>query len=123
MNEPLLNAILQKVSFKGPETRRYQATVLLVALELHPLEIAADDIPLALRPQNPTTAGCVFALMKSDGCRIFDRVGRRASKSKKRNCAWINSYRLASIALAHRWLAANGFTVPAQKDGQLLLIA
>lgn len=125
MNEPLNNAILQKVGFKGPEMRRYQAAVILRALELHPVEVAADDVPPEVRPENPTTAGCVFAVLKGDGQHIFLRTGRRASKSKKRNSAWINTYRLTSVPLAESWLRANGFTPPVQpkdvREGQKLL--
>lgn len=109
MNEPLTNAILQKVGFKGPEMRRYQAAVLYRALELHPQEIAADDIPSEVRPDNPTTAGCVFAVLKGAGQHLFQRTGRRASRSRSRHSAWINTYRLTSIELARTWLRSNGF--------------
>lgn len=112
MNEPLFNAILQKLGFRGDETRRYQATVIYTALALHPSEVAADDVPLALRPANSTTAGCVFALLKSDGAKIFNRTGRRASRTKSRHAAWINSYTLTNRRLALAWLAANGFPAP-----------
>lgn len=112
MNPGLLNAIFQKVAFRGPDMRRYQAAVLYAAIATFPAEIAADDIPAALRPQDTTTAGCVFALLKSDGLRIFERVGRRASRSPGRHCAWINSYRLTSRNLAKTWLNKNGFPAP-----------
>lgn len=123
MNPNLLNAILQKVAFKGDEMRRYQAACIYTALALYPQEFGADDVPEPLRPQSMTTAGCAFALLKSDGLQIFARAGRRKSKSKDRNGAWINTYTLPSPRLACAWLTANGFPVEFQgevKQQQLL---
>lgn len=115
MNAQLLNAILQKIAFKGPEMQRYQAACILTALEYHPRYFGADDVPLPFRPESMTTAGCAFALLKSDGLKIFERVGRRKSKSKLRNGAWINTYRLTNRGLALRWLERNGFERPPEQ--------
>lgn len=109
MNNELRDAIFQKLAFKPAEMRTYQAAVIYTALALHPLEVGADDVPSELRPESSTTAGCSFALLKSGGLGVFVRSGRRASKAPGRNCAWINTYRLASVALAQSWLQANGF--------------
>lgn len=109
LNESLANAILQKMGYRADAMRRYQAAAIYVAIELFPVEIGADDVPECFRPQDQTTAGCCWALLKSDGCRLFDRAGRRASTSPGRNAAWINTYRLHSVALANAWLTANHF--------------
>lgn len=118
MNDSLRNAIFQKVAFKGDEMRRYQAAVIYTALALHPGEFAADDVPEALKPQNATTAGCSFALLKSDGLSLFIRCGRRASKTPSRNSAWINTYKIASRELAKTWLEPNGFPPADVKEEQ-----
>ncbi len=96
MNSDLRDAIFQKLAFKPAEMKTYQAAVIYSALAVHPLEFAADDVPAALRPATSTTAG--------------------------RNCAWINTYRLASVALALAWLERNGFTPldAAMKQGELI---
>ena len=109
MNPELTAAIFQKLAFKPQEMRTYQAAVIYTALALHPAEVAADDVPPGLRPATSTTAGCSFALLKSECLALFIRSGRRASKAPGRNCAWINTYRLASVELAQTWLRNNGF--------------
>lgn len=122
MNPGIRDAIFQKLAFKPDEMKRYQAAVIYTALALFPGDIAADDVPAELRPQSSTTAGCVFALLKSDGLHLFLRSGRRASKSPGRNCAWINTYSLGSRELARTWLEKNGFEpLPLQTQGQLEL--
>lgn len=126
MNEGLANAIFGKVGFRGDTVKRYQAACILSAMQVFPGEFGADDVPNEFRPQDQTTAGCVFALMKSDGQKIFNRVGRRASKCATRKSAWINTYRIV-MPIAIAWLKANGFEVPKQDQdvlaGQQLLIA
>lgn len=123
MNEPLQAAIFQKLAFKPQEMRTYQAAVIYTALALHPAEVAADDVPARLRPATSTTAGCSFALLKSECLALFIRSGRRASKAPGRNCAWINTYRLASVALAQTWLRNNGFDAAAMNEVQPELLA
>lgn len=116
MNNQLANAILGKVAFKGPDMRRYSAAAIYTAIARFPLPFAADDVPAALRPADNTSAGCAFASLKCERVRVFDRVGRRASKAASRNSAWINEYRV-NVNVALRWLKANGFEVPkAERD-------
>ncbi len=121
MTEQLAHAIFQKVAFKGDEFKRYQATLLYTALGLWPQDVAADDVPGWLRPASLTTAGCAWALLKCDAVHVFERVGRRASRSEKRNAAWINTYRLTSRALANTWLERNGFAPVAVVEEQMAL--
>jgi hypothetical protein len=113
MNPALANAILQKLGFRGESMRRYQAAAIYTAIAQWPAEIGADDVPEQFRPQDATTAGCCWALLKSDGTHLFSRAGRRMSRTESRNSAWINTYRLNSVDLANAWLAANGWP-PAQ---------
>lgn len=122
MNPNLANAILQKLGYRADQMRRYQAAAIYTAIALWPAEIAADDIPSEFRPQDTTTAGCSWALLKSDGLHLFIRVGRRASRSEGRNAAWINTYRLASIELANAWLVANHFAPARPKPQQELAL-
>jgi hypothetical protein len=122
MNDRLVNAILQKLAFKGDAMLRYQAAAVLTALSLHPMEIGADDIPACFRPQDSTTAGCSWALLKSDGVHLFVRKDRRASKSESRNKAWINTYSLTSVALAETWLRRHAIAPP-KRDRDLFDMA
>jgi hypothetical protein len=95
MNNDLANAIFGKIGFRGDKVRRYQAACIYKAMQLYPSEFGADDVPNEFKPQDQTTAGCVFALMKSEGQRIFIRSGRRASKCPSRKSAWLNTYRVS----------------------------
>lgn len=125
MNPELRDAIFQKLAFKPAEMKRYQAAVIYTALALHPSEFAADDVPSELRPESSTTAGCSFAVLKHEGVGLFVRVSRRASKAPGRNCAWINTYRLSSVAIAQTWLRNNGFEAAEMpmEQGELLTAA
>ena len=121
MNSDLTAAILVKLAFHPDEMRRYQVAAVLTALHRYPAEIAADDVPDAFRPVDHTTAGCCWALLKSDGVHLFRRAGRRMSKSATRNGAWINTYQLASVALAETWLRRHNIEPPPRKTAQLEL--
>lgn len=129
MNDKLLAAIFRKVAFKGDEMRRYTAACVYTALHHYPAPFAADDVPEAFRPapatvSGQTTPGCAFALLRSDAVKVFRCVGRRTSKSAKRNGARINEY-LPDWKLAMAWLEGNGFALPdSEQDvalGQTLL--
>lgn len=114
LHPELVNAIFAKVAFKPNETERYQIAAVVTGLKLYPLEVAADDIPPDYKPPDNTTAGCAWALLKSDGARVFERVGRRASTDPKRKAAWVNTYRVRP-AMARAWLKAHGIEPPASE--------
>ena len=123
MKDDLTSAILQKLAFKNTEAKRYAPACILTALFHWPEDFAADMVLPEFKPAAATTAGCMIALLKSDGVHIFERVGRRASVDPDANARWINTYRLTSRALACTWLTANGFQAPDTADPHQLLLS
>lgn len=121
MNEAMQAAILAKIAFRGDSMTRYQAAAIMTAMAEFPGEVGADDIPAEFKPDDQTTAGCAWALLKADGVHLFCRVGRRSSRDPARRAAWINTYRLTSPVLARTWLARHGYAAPEMK-GQMVLL-
>ncbi|MDD5502672.1 MAG: hypothetical protein PHH26_04315 [Candidatus Thermoplasmatota archaeon] len=113
-------AVVQQAVRKEREFMDYARNVLQYA-HRSPNRFAADIVPEHLRPLSATLSGNVFHALERahliEPIRLPQgQILRKKSDATTRKSAWVNCYKLVSIAAAERWLKEHGGYVPAQRE-------
>ncbi len=134
MSDNELNLVaVRKLIFKPDATFHYAVEAIKTACRLLDVDrvdyFGADDLPEDAHPDDSTTSGAVFIMLKSANLIVHSEHhepgqgivhGRRCSKQRSRNSAWISLWKLRNRAIADTFLKVHAAQRPISQQADFL---